>query len=47
MIKETSGDDYEEMRSINQELTFDYCKKEFEQANLKLEKNDFFKYIRR
>ncbi len=38
MIKETSGDDYEEMRSMNQELTFNYCKKEFNQANLKFQK---------
>lgn len=35
MIKETSSDEYEELRSINQDLTFDFCKKEFDQANLK------------
>ena len=38
MIKETSGDDYETLRSINQNLTFNYCKEEFEQANLKFQK---------
>lgn len=38
MIKETSGDNYEKERSLNQNLTFDACKKEFEIANLKLEK---------
>lgn len=29
MIKETDGDSYEKMRSINQELTFDFWVKEF------------------
>lgn len=29
MIKETDGDSFEEMRSINQELTFETTKKEF------------------
>ena len=36
MIKETSGDDYEDVRSLDQNLTFESCKKEFERANLKL-----------
>lgn len=35
MIKETSGDNYEEIRSLNQELTFDFLKKEFGEANIK------------
>ena len=30
MIKETYGDDFETMRSLNQELTFNDAKKEFE-----------------
>lgn len=30
MIKETDGDDFETMRSLNQELTFNDAKKEFE-----------------
>jgi len=30
MIKETDGDKYEEMRSLNQELTFEVAKKEFD-----------------
>lgn len=38
MIKETSGDNYEEVRSLNQSLTFDSCQNEFAIANLKLEK---------
>ena len=38
MIKETDGENYEEIRSLNQELTFDALKKEFKDANVKLEK---------
>lgn len=38
MIKETSGDSYEEVRSLEQDLTFDVCKKEFEMGEVKLEK---------
>lgn len=38
MIKETAGDNYEEIRSLNQEVTFDYFKNEFSQANIKIEK---------
>lgn len=34
MIKETSGDSYEEIRSLNQELTFDYLYKEFNKVNI-------------
>lgn len=34
MIKETDGDSFENMRSINQELTFEVTKKEFEKRNL-------------
>ncbi|TCO68733.1 RNA-binding domain-containing protein [Marinisporobacter balticus] len=39
MIKETDGDNYEEIRSLNQELTFDYLQKEFDTANIKIEKS--------
>lgn len=38
MIKETAGDSYEEVRSLNQELTFDLLNKEFEAINVKIEK---------
>ena len=34
MIKETDGDDFETMRSLNQELTFNDAKKEFELRGL-------------
>lgn len=34
MIKETDGDSFENMRSINQALTFDATKKEFEKRNV-------------
>ncbi len=34
MIKETDGDSFENMRSINQALTFEVTKKEFEKRNL-------------
>lgn len=37
MIKETDGDRFEAMRSLNQELTFNAVKKEFEQRNVVLE----------
>ena len=37
MIKETDGDSFEEMRSIEQQLTFDITKKEFQKRNLALE----------
>ena len=30
----TNGDVYEEMRSLNQDLTFEQCRREFEQRNL-------------
>lgn len=36
MIKETSGDNYEELRSLNQELTFEYFDKEFKEANINI-----------
>ncbi|MDD2495501.1 MAG: putative DNA binding domain-containing protein [Tissierellia bacterium] len=36
MIKETDGDKFEEVRSFNQELTFEYTKAEFKSKNLKL-----------
>ena len=39
MIKETAGDNYEEIRSLNQELTFDTLKKEFDSAAIKIEKS--------
>lgn len=34
MIKETDGDSYEDMRALNQNLTFDYTGKEFQEAGL-------------
>jgi len=34
MIKETDGDSFENMRSINQSLTFEATKKEFEKRNI-------------
>ena len=34
MIKETDGDSFENMRSINQALTFEATKKEFEKRNV-------------
>lgn len=34
MIKETDGDKYELMRSLNQELTFEYALKEFAGKNI-------------
>ncbi|WP_255812977.1 RNA-binding domain-containing protein [Acidaminobacter sp. JC074] len=37
MIKETDGDSYEELRSLNQELTFNYLKSEFEKNDLYFE----------
>ena len=37
MIKETDGDHFEDMRSLNQELTFDETKKEFQKRNISLE----------
>lgn len=37
MIRDTDGDNFEELRSLNQNLDFDFLKKEFEDANIKLE----------
>ena len=37
MIKETDGDCYEELRSLNQQLSFETLSKEFEKSGLKLE----------
>lgn len=37
MIKDADGDSYEELRSLNQELTFEVLSREFEEANVKLE----------
>lgn len=34
MIKETDGDEYEDLRSINQSLTFEQAEKEFEYATI-------------
>lgn len=34
MIKETDGDRFEAMRSLNQELTFDTAKQEFERREV-------------
>ena len=36
MIKETDGDSFEEMRSLEQSLTFDAAKKEFTERNIPL-----------
>ncbi len=36
MIRETSGDSYEAARSINQQLTFDYCSAFFKKRGLEL-----------
>ena len=36
MIKETDGDSYEEMRSLNQKLSFSYATAAFEKQNLEL-----------
>lgn len=41
MIKETDGNKYEELRSTNQELTFEYADHEFEHAEIKF--SDFQK----
>lgn len=38
MIKETSGDNYETIRSLEQNLTFKYCYDEFDKSKIKLEK---------
>lgn len=38
MIKETDGESYEELRSLNQQLSFEYLTKEFDSAGLKLER---------
>lgn len=38
MIKETSGDNYETVRSLEQNLTFNSCVEEFQKASVKLEK---------
>lgn len=37
MIRDTDGDNFEELRSLNQNLDFVFLKKEFEDANIKLE----------
>lgn len=37
MIKETDGDSYEEIRSLDQNLTFEILRKEFRKADIKLE----------
>lgn len=37
MIKDTSGDSYEELRSLNQQLTFETLTKEFSNTGIKLE----------
>lgn len=37
MIRDTDGDNFEELRFSNQNLDFDFLKKEFEDANIKLE----------
>lgn len=40
IIKETSGDNFEDIRCIEQNLSFDICKKEFATSNLSLENNN-------
>jgi len=37
MIKETAGDNYEEIRSLNQDLTFESLKVEFVESNIKID----------
>jgi len=37
MIKETDGDSYEKLRSLNQDLTFEVMSKEFDKVDLKIE----------
>lgn len=37
MIKETSGDNYEEIRSLNQELSFDSLKNEFNESKIEID----------
>ena len=37
MIKETAGDNYEEIRSLNQDLTFESLKLEFVESNIKID----------
>ena len=41
MIKNADGDIYEEMRSLNQDLTFEQCKYEFKQRNLAFDESKF------
>jgi len=41
MIKDADGDVYEEMRSLNQDLTFEQCRREFEQRNLDFDESKF------
>jgi ATP-dependent DNA helicase RecG len=41
MIKETSGDKYEDAVSLNQELTFEYMSKVFENNNIELNESKF------
>jgi len=41
MIKNADGDIFEEMRSLNQDLTFNQCKYEFEQRNLIFDDSKF------
>ncbi len=39
MIKESGGEEYEDIRSLNQELTFEATEKEFKLANIEFNKN--------
>ncbi|WNY29419.1 hypothetical protein MmiEs2_16480 [Methanimicrococcus stummii] len=39
MIKDTDGETYEEVRSLNQDLTFEYAEKEFSNHNISFEEN--------
>ncbi len=37
MLKEAAGGNYEDIRSLNQDLTFEFCQKEFELVNMKFD----------
>lgn len=41
MIKETDGDNFENMRSLNQELTFEFAKKEFDVRKIPLSETQY------
>lgn len=41
MIKETDGEQYEDIRSLRQDLTFDYTAKEFSRQNILFKENQY------